>query len=136
MDPLLPSLASDPPRLNVSPERGTVTDSRTGLVWLLPAGAGPVCFATATEACGPGSELAACGWRLPQIGELIDFLIGVDADGLGLRPATPTSVWSVSPAPLADEDARRAALWGPDGVRVVTRNPGQTALVWHVRPGR
>lgn len=132
MSHLLPSSPSEPCRLHVSPEQGTVTDLRTGLVWKLPESPDPVSFPSASRACGSRSDLAALGWRLPQIGELVDFLIGADRDGLGLAPATPTAIWSASSAPLAEDDAMRVALWGPDGVRVVTRAPGETALVWHV----
>lgn len=128
-----PAHDSSSRRLTVTPALSTVVDCQSALVWLPPGSLEAVCFQAACDACAAGSGLARQGWRLPQIGELVDFLIEADSSGIGLSPAVATPVWSATRAPLAAEEALRVAVWGPHGVQVAVREPGEPALVWLVR---
>lgn len=62
--------AADAPTDQYTTSNGTVTDTRTGLVWQLTPPAGSYAWADASTYCASNTGLSGSGWRLPSLPEL------------------------------------------------------------------
>jgi hypothetical protein len=93
---------------------GTVTDTKTKLVWQQTAPAAPYGWANAMTYCPTlGASLGGTGWRLPTIKELqtiVDDSLKSPSIDPTAFPATPvTSFWSSSPSAGSP-----STVWGVD----------------------
>ena len=104
-----------------------LADRETGLEWALAPTAGRSPWAAAHRA------LAAEGWRLPSVGELMGLLSSLPPS-LADRVAVGDVLWSESNSPFAPRSAMRAVVCdGPERFGVVLLDRAQAARCWGVR---
>jgi hypothetical protein len=105
----------------------SLADRETGLEWQRGPAPEPLAWTAAQE------TLAASGWRLPSVGELMSLLTSLPP-ALGGALEVGDVLWSGSHSPFAPRTTVRAVVCdSPARFGVVLRDRGDAARLWGVR---